>query len=414
MNRTTRSIAFVVVGLVSGAALGLVGGGWVVHLSVVAKLLIQVLKALATPLVFFATLEAILLHRMARRDFGLLLGIVLTNACLALTIGIALSNVARPGDDLRFLQNRLGEARQLAAPDFAELLRKQIPTSVLSPFVENDILGVVALSLLLGFALRSLRERPEVLADPAKGLLLDRAATLASLGRLASERILGWVIVGIPLVVFSAAASITHQHGLSPFKGLGKYVALCLLAMGIHLTFVYSGWLVFVARQSVSRFFRALLTPALFALGVNSSLVTLPLTLEALDGLGVPRRASTLTTCIGTNLNNDGIILYEGFTLLALAQAFGMDLTLGQQLAAAGTCLVAAMGVAGIPEAGVVALTLVLGNFGLPSEALALLLSVDWIVARGRSVLNVASDMVGATVIARFVEEDLSDASSSA
>jgi DAACS family dicarboxylate/amino acid:cation (Na+ or H+) symporter len=173
--------------------------------------------------------------------------------------------------------------------------------------------------------------------------------------------------------------------------------------MTVHLVFTYSAWLLLVAKVSVTRFFKAFLAPAFFAMGVNSSLVTLPHTLRALDSLGVSRKAATLTTCIGTNLNNDGVILYEGFTLLALAQAFGMNLTLGEQVLAAVTCLVAAMGVAGIPEAGVVALTLVLGTFGLPPEALALLLSVDWIVARGRSVLNVASDMVGATVLDRFV-----------
>ena len=143
--------------------------------------------------------------------------------------------------------------------------------------------------------------------------------------------------------------------------------------------------------------------PILYAIGVNSSLVALPLTLQALDKLGVSRRASTLSACIGTNLNNDGIILYEGFTLLALAQAFGIHMSLGSQVIAGLYCIVAAMGVAGIPEAGVVALTLVLSNFGLPTEALAVLLSVDWLIARSRSALNVSADMVGAVILQRWI-----------
>ena len=142
---------------------------------------------------------------------------------------------------------------------------------------------------------------------------------------------------------------------------------------------------------------------------ISSRVVATPIgnlrdmTLRALDDLGVSRRASTLAACVGTNLNNDGIILYEGFTLLALTQAAGLELSLAAQLVAALYCIIAAMGVAGVPEAGVVALTLVLGGLGLPTEALAMLLSVDWIIARARSFLNTTSDMVGSTVLDRWL-----------
>src|SRR5262249_579071 len=126
----------------------------------------------------------------------------------------------------------------------------------------------------------------------------------------------------------------------------------------------------------------------------NSSLATLPVTLRALDRLGVPRSASALGACVGTNFNNDGIILYEGMAVLFVAQASGLDLSLSQQLIAAPTCMIAAVGVAGIPEAGFISLALVLNTVGLPLEILPLLLTVDWIIARVRSVVNVLSDMM--------------------
>src|SRR5262249_40611991 len=126
----------------------------------------------------------------------------------------------------------------------------------------------------------------------------------------------------------------------------------------------------------------------------NSSLATLPLTLSALDRLGVSRSSSALGACVGTNFNNDGIILYEGMAVLFVAQAHGLNLDLGHQLIAAASCLIAAIGVAGVPEAGRVSLALVLTTVGLPLEILPLLLTVDWIVGRARSVNNVLADMV--------------------
>jgi Na+/H+-dicarboxylate symporter len=117
--------------------------------------------------------------------------------------------------------------------------------------------------------------------------------------------------------------------------------------------------------------------------------------------LGVPRSASALGACVGTNFNNDGIILYEGMAVLFVAQASGLDLSLGQQVHVAVMCMIAAMGVAGVPEAGFISLALVLNTVGLPLEILPLLLTVDWIIARGRSGVNVLSDMLLSILIAR-------------
>ena len=125
------------------------------------------------------------------------------------------------------------------------------------------------------------------------------------------------------------------------------------------------------------------------------------MTLRALDRLGVGRASSTLGACVGTNFNNDGILLYEGMAVLFVAQASGIDLSLGQQVIAAGVSMVAAMGVAGVPEAGFVSLAIVLGTVGLPVDWLPLLLTVDWIVARGRSVANVLSDMMLSILVDR-------------
>jgi DAACS family dicarboxylate/amino acid:cation (Na+ or H+) symporter len=152
-------------------------------------------------------------------------------------------------------------------------------------------------------------------------------------------------------------------------------------------------------------FVRVAHAPIVHAFGTNSSLATLPLTLQALDSLGVRKSSSRLGACIGTNFNNDGILLYEALAVLFVAQAFGIDLTLGQQVFAACISLLAAIGVAGVPEAGVVSLSLVLVAVGLPVEIVPLLLTVDWIVARVRSVTNVLSDMTISLAVDALVKE---------
>jgi len=119
----------------------------------------------------------------------------------------------------------------------------------------------------------------------------------------------------------------------------------------------------------------------------------LPLTLKNLDELKVSKKSATLGACIGTNLNNDGILLYEGMAVFFVAQAAGIHMDLTTQLTAALICVMGTIGIAGIPEAGFITLSLVLTTVGLPTEILPMLLTVDWILGRGRSVVNVLGDM---------------------
>jgi DAACS family dicarboxylate/amino acid:cation (Na+ or H+) symporter len=171
--------------------------------------------------------------------------------------------------------------------------------------------------------------------------------------------------------------------------------------MTLHVVLWYQLLIAVWARMPLRRFWGQAREPMIYAIGANSSLATLPLTLAALDRLRVSRSSSALGACVGTNLNNDGIILYEGMAVLFVAQAHGLGLDLGQQLLAAGACLVAAMGVAGIPEAGFISLALVLNTVGLPVEILPLLLTVDWVLGRARSGVNTLSDMVLSLLIDR-------------
>ena len=409
MSKLTHTVSWIVIAMVAGVVLALLQPELAIKFAPMSKLVLQLIKAIAAPLVFFAVMEALLRFRVRGGDFFKLLTITFINIIIAISIGLLIANIFVPGDYLRPLIANQAYPAALKNMDFIDLVSHQLPTSVVQPFVENSMMPIVLLALMFGFAWRQVRHRqsrdstPEN-TRPEYADIADKAEILISFAREITETVLIWIIKLIPLAVFAATAKVVSEHGLASFKNLGQYTALCLLGMLIHVVFTYSAWLIIFVRVNLLKFWTHALQPVLYAFSVNSSLVALPLTLRALDKLGVSRRASTLAACVGTNLNNDGIILYEGFTLIAIAQALGIDMSLSMQIIAAVYCIIAAMGVAGVPEAGVVALTIVLGSLGLPAEVLALLLSVDWIIARGRSLLNANSDLVGSMILDRWIK----------
>jgi Na+/H+-dicarboxylate symporter len=390
----------ILVAIGAGLVLGPVLGKDAWQLGELGKLVIQLIKAAATPLLFFAIVNAVLTTEVRGRSALRLLFWASLNACIALGLGLAISNLLRPGRSLFGFHPLSADAAKVYANkkiDLFATIKSYVPESFVDPFAENLVLSLVGLALLFGFGLRRVKERDLAAGRAGFRPVEDAVQTLLSVTEVA----LGWVIRLIPLAVFGVVTRAVGEHGYAPLGGLFVYLAVGVGGLALHVAVTYHLWLVLFVRLPLRTFWRAAWEPVTYAAGANSSLATLPVTLRALDRLGVPRSASTLGACVGTNFNNDGIILYEGMAVLFVAQASGIDLTLGQQLLAALLCMLAAMGVAGVPEAGFISLALVLNTVGLPLEVLPLLLTVDWVVARGRSMTNVLSDMMLSLLIAR-------------
>ena len=357
----------IVLGMFLGIAVGLAFGTQVSFLGEIGKLLVQLIKIVAGPLLFMAIIHSIMKTEMTWGSGGKMIRIALTNATLALVVGLAVSNFLRPGDFLNWqeLQKNSPNAVSSTLPavatqkiSFAQSMAGLIPTSWVQPFAENAILSLVFLALLLGFGLRkAAREIGQEHREFEKGMELILRAL---------EKILGWVVLLTPLAVFGIVAKTTAEYGFAPLKGLIWYVIAGLLGLSFQILVIYQGWLKWVVKMPLGRFWKEAREPAIYSIGANSSLASLPLTLKALDRLGVSRSASTLGACVGTNLNNDGIILYEAMAVLFVAQAHGIQLGLWQQVSAAVICLIAAMGIAGVPEAGFISLSIVLSTVGLP------------------------------------------------
>jgi Na+/H+-dicarboxylate symporter len=216
-------------------------------------------------------------------------------------------------------------------------------------------------------------------------------------------RLVGLVVRVVPLAVFGVMAKVVGGSGLAMFPLLAIFVLLVAAGMALQVLVWYAILLRWLARVSPNRFFGDAADPMVTALGVGSSLATLPVTLRTLEErMAVSSESARLAAVVGTNLNHDGIVLYEAAAALFVAQVYAITLPLLQQAKIVTLSILAAVGIAGVPEAGLVTLSLVIGGVGLPLAAVPLLLPVDWMLGRLRAMTNVASDMVVANVLDRF------------
>ncbi|GIW89406.1 MAG: hypothetical protein KatS3mg108_3730 [Isosphaeraceae bacterium] len=407
--------ARILIGLGLGLVAGLVFGERTAPLARLGSVILDLIRALAAPLILFAILDAFLRTEVRARQGGLLIALAACNAALALGIGLALANGLQPGRWLRletdeaYVQAR-GELERLGRHlepdrriDFWDELLRLVPGSVGRPFVENQLLSIVGLAVLGGAALRRVKAEQQARGETGYQAVEGAIATAYR----ASEVMIGWVVQAVPLAILGVVAATVGRFGLEPVRGLAVYLGVGLLGLLIQVGVVYQAWIVGVLRRPLRWFWRGASEAVIHAMGTGSSLATLPVTLRSLSGMGVSPRSARLAACVGTNLNNDGILLYEAMAVLFVAQACGVNLDLGSQLLAAGCCLIAGIGISGVPEAGLISLVVVLRTVRvIPEEQVALvvplLLTVDWILGRARAATNVTSDILLAALLDRL------------
>ncbi|HWO19398.1 MAG TPA: dicarboxylate/amino acid:cation symporter [Kofleriaceae bacterium] len=406
----------VLIGVALGALVGIVFGKGDIafglttaDLGALGLLVVRMLRMLAVPLVLFAVLDALVRTEISARMGGRLIVICIFNVSVAFTIGLTIMNLLEPGttwqghiDELTAAVHGEGGKHGAASLSLSplETIQRWVPEGVAQPFSDNNVIAVVLLALLAGIAIRRLRQEPEA-AEPMAAVerVIDGSYRILA-------RMLGYVIETVPFAVFGVVAQVVGKAGLDVFATLWVFVAVILLGMAIHALLYYpaAAWLLGgkPPRVYLGRGADAILT----GLSTNSSLATVPITLRSLDQMGVTPESARLAACIGTNLNNDGITLYEAMAALFLAQALGYDLSIGAQITIVLASMMAGIGVAGVPEAGLIVLPLVLATAGLPETVVTALLplvfAVDWILARCRSGVNVMADMLVAVLLDRW------------
>jgi Na+/H+-dicarboxylate symporter len=348
------------------------------YLDVPARMILRLLGAIAPPLILIAVSRALLgadiRGKLPRKMFFLLV----MNTLVAIFIGLIVANLIRPGSHASLPP---GEAPRVSGSPIAQLL-DNLPSSLIRPLVENNVIGVIVVAVAFGLAARKFdeRRRQQILAVLGTGFDLILV-------------VLRWIIALVPLAVFCKVAFVVGTQGFRPFVALGWFIVSVLVALALQGVYYLvrirlASW---VAPLDLIRGARDALV---MAFSTASSAVTMPVTYADLrEKVGLREESASLGALVGSNFNNDGTALYEAMAALFIAQMVAWDLPLSSQAMVILTSVLASVGAAGIPEAGLVTMTLVFSAVHLPIGYIALLLPVDWFLDRCRTLINVMGDM---------------------
>ncbi len=325
----------------------------------------------------------------------------LSTSLLAILVGLLLVNIIQPGiQDGVAVGPRLGltlqdpqmaaQLQDQSAGDLVGIIQRMVPTNPVAAAAEGQMLPLIFFCLLFGIALGGLGAE-------------HRAAQLRFWESLFAVmmRITGWVIMTAPIGIFGLMAKVTATSGFAAFMPLLKYGVTVLAALILHATVTLPLLVRVIGRLPAGRHARIMVPALLTAFSTRSSSATLPLTMDRIEnGAGVSNRVTSFVLPLGATINMDGTALYECVAALFIAQAYGIHLGLGAQIVVVLTALLASIGAAGIPAAGLVMISIILDAVGLPLEGIALILAIDPLLDMCRTAVNVWSDSCGAVVVA--------------
>lgn len=405
------------IGFVAGLFLGLVAyytsgadAAWVQWLTSnvtqpAGELFLRLIFMLVIPLLFSALVVGIAemgdVRSLGRVGWRTLAYTVVVSG-IAVVIGLVLVNWLQPGAgiDPVAAQQMLSEGSERASaivrsgadqPQGLDMLLSIVPSNVVTAAAENSILAVMFFALMVGIGLVMARTPAADSLQRAIEGLFDVSMTL-----------IGLVIRLAPYAVFCFMFNLAALFGWDLLVRLGAYVGVVVLALSIHMLVVYSLALRFVGGYSPAKFFRGSQEAMVMAFSTASSNATLPTALRVAEqDLGLPRRISRFVLTVGATANQNGTALFEGVTVLFLAQFFGVELGLVQQVTVMLVCILGGIGTAGVPAGSLPVVALICAMVGVPPEGIGLILGVDRFLDMCRTTLNVTGDLACAVVVSR-------------
>jgi len=370
----------------------------------VGQIFLRLLFMLVVPLVFSALVLGVVEigdPRSLGRIGGKTLMFIVFVTGVAVTIGLVTVNLLQPGAGL---PPEVGQAILASTADGAsaivarkdslsgmDLLLNLVPRNPLASAVNGDLIGVMFFALLVGIA----------------AAVVSSEGTRSFLGTMQGIydiclRLIDWIIQLAPYAVAALLFSITAKLGLDVLVQLARFVGTVVLALAIHFFVVFPLLVKLIGGMSPLEFFKRAEPAILTAFSTSSSSATLPTTLMvAEERLGVPRRVGRFVCTLGATANMNGTALFEGVTVLFLAQFFNVDLSLSQQVLVLFMCILGGIGAAGVPGGSLPVIATILVMFGIPPEGIGLILGVDRFLDMCRTTVNVTGDLVGAVVVSR-------------
>jgi Na+/H+-dicarboxylate symporter len=358
-------------------------------LSIVTTAFLRLIRMIIAPLIFATLCSAI-----ARMDGVAEIGRVGLKAmiwfigasCVSLALGLLVAAVLQPGAGIALPVPDAMASAEANRFTLDEFVTRLVPRSIFEAMANNEILQIVVFSLFFGTAMAALKEK----AARAVQLCEELAAIML--------RVTNYVMKAAPIAIFAALAATISTQGIGILGSYAKFVGGYYLALAIFWAVLAAALTWLVGRRAVT-LLGAIREPTLLAFATASSEAAYPRLLEALVAFGASRRVTSLVLPLGYSFNLDGAMIYCAFAIQFIAQAYGIEMPLGQQLGMFALLMLATKGLAGVPRAATVVVAAMLPYFHLPEAGLLLVLAVDQILDMGRSATNVVGNAVAATAV---------------
>ncbi|SHK46255.1 Na+/H+-dicarboxylate symporter [Hathewaya proteolytica DSM 3090] len=357
---------------------------------------LRAIKMVVVPLVFFSLVvgtASIGDIKKLGRIGGKTIAFYLVTTAFAVSFALIIANILKPGIGVTALKTT-AELNTATAPFIMDVFTNMIPTNPIQAMVEGNMLQVIFFAMVFGVAITLIGEKasPIVkLSEQINNILL---------------KIISLVMMFAPIGVFALISKVIISQGTSILLSLFKYVAVVVFALAMHTFVTYGTLLKLLAKMSPIAFFKKFWPVMLVGFSTSSSNATIPVNMDTCNNkLGVSEKVSSFTIPLGATINMDGTAIMQGVAAIFIAQVFGMNLSIQQQLMVILIATLSSIGTAGVPSAGVVMLTMVLQQVGLPLEGAALVLSVDRIVDMFRTTTNITGDAVCTVIVAKSENE---------
>ncbi|MHC4397594.1 MAG: dicarboxylate/amino acid:cation symporter [Planctomycetota bacterium] len=386
------------VAIIAGGIAGGILGPNAEHIKIVGDIFIRLLRMIIIPLIMASMVTGIVsigsgrnLGRISLRTAVYYMATTL----LAVTVGLVLVNLIKPGVGVQLPAQQNAVDVQHTHPSAISIISDIVPKNLFAAMADDKVLSVIFFSLLLGFAISSIGQKAEPLAD-----IFDAFNEIML-------KITGWIMCLAPFGVFALMAYTIGIIGLDVIKPLALYMLTVMAGLLIHACLTLPVLLTIVGRYSPFRCIRRMFSAVATAFSTASSAATLPITMDCLEkNVGVSKKIAGFVLPLGATINMDGTALYEAVAAMFIAQAYGITMTLPQQITIMLTATLASIGAAAIPGAGLITIVIVLKAVGLPLEGIAIILAVDRLLDMSRTAVNVWGDACGAVVVAHLEGEN--------
>ena len=355
-----------------------------------SSIFVNLLKLLIVPLVFFSLVSGIssLTNMTSLGNITLkTVSLYLSTTAIAVTLSLIIGSIFKPGS---------GYSSNISPPDklpqgqgIYETILDIFPSNIIEAMANNQMLAVVFFSILFGLAL-----------NKTNHLTNNFSESFEKLNTVFMQLVI-MIISFAPIGVFCLIGKFVIADGLDIFQEAFKYVTLLILVLFIHAFVTYSLILKIFTNLSLLTFFKKMREVAIFAFSTSSSAATIPVTLKTVqDNLGVNKNVASFVIPVGATINMDGTAIMQGMATIFIAQMSGIDLTLIQYVQVVILAVVTSIGTAAVPSAGTITLVIILQQFGLPLEAIGIILAVDRILDMLRTSVNVTGDAAVACIVA--------------